>query len=986
MAAPSAKARPRGASTSSPVLYVSARKLDDVQFVGRLVPELSGFALDIPSISADEPESLTAEDVRRRLENASAVLFLASRRGPDAIQELELDVLGRMKGIRVLPVLLPGARVPPQLASWRALQADATDPSSAIKVALEARDLLMNRPAPPPSAPQRPRSPTLQRLERENPGEVSAYRAVEWILREHGEYGGVDDYDVDFVEPEDTRSMPVADWLAAVDELIEPGDDPLHGRLAVIGLALVEPELGRRLLESGLLPAVEAEVDPAPQTILTPDGRRVREALEAAPLPGYSADSVTAADMLGVERDVAALAAVLAARDNTPPLSVGLFGRWGTGKSFFMARLEERMKSLADDFPDTYCENVVHIRFNAWHYIDANLWASLVAHIFEELAAYGNEATRQEESWLERLETSREALDRAKRDRDEAKKRAGELRADLKGVESTIKGKSDELGRLRAGGSTVSLIESDEVRTEAARLAPALGISSAELDPADVNALVRQAGTLRGSARALWGRIRLGGLPLAAALVALLAVVGLGVALLLAGTGWLLAAGSAIVAALGVIGAVLGVAAPVAGLLEATKSARERRETELSAELDRLQAREEAERRAIAEAEADAARAQQELDELRSGRGLRRFIEERAASDHYKRHLGIIATIQRDFRELSTLLGPDAKDGREVPDIDRIVLYIDDLDRCPADRVVEVLQAVHLLLAFPLFVVVVGVDPRWLVSSLSSHHVAMLTSETRGVADPGEEGERASRPREYLEKIFQIPFSLAPMPHTGYARLVESLVSVRPSPAEVIEDELDRELAASGSDGSAADNGSAPEQQEPRPSPAEPAPGAAPRRIPPASLVLERHELELLSAAGTLISTPRAAKRLINLYRFVRASVPPNELREFIGHGTSPGEFRAVAVMLAVLVGQPDYMPRIFAEVRHRDQDQSWREALSELRGAYMNAPAEESDREWGDLLERLIALNKSHLPDSYPLSNFQRWRPRIERFSFEHT
>ncbi len=48
----------------------------------------------------------------------------------------------------------------------------------------------------------------------------------------------------------------------------------------------------------------------------------------------------------------------------------------------------------------------------------------------------------------------------------------------------------------------------------------------------------------------------------------------------------------------------------------------------------------------------------------------------------------------------------------DLPELNRIVLYIDDLDRCPPKRVVEVLQAVHLLLAFELFVVVVGVDAR----------------------------------------------------------------------------------------------------------------------------------------------------------------------------------------------------------------------------------------------------------------------------------
>lgn len=62
--------------------------------------------------------------------------------------------------------------------------------------------------------------------------------------------------------------------------------------------------------------------------------------------------------------------------------------------------------------------------------------------------------------------------------------------------------------------------------------------------------------------------------------------------------------------------------------------------------------------------------------------------------------------------------------------IERIVLYIDDLDRCPAAKVVDVLQAVHLLLAYPLFVVVVGVDSRWLLQSLSAHYTELGSAAT----------------------------------------------------------------------------------------------------------------------------------------------------------------------------------------------------------------------------------------------------------------
>src|SRR5262245_63527213 len=96
------------------------------------------------------------------------------------------------------------------------------------------------------------------------------------------------------------------------------------------------------------------------------------------------------------------------------------------------------------------------------------------------------------------------------------------------------------------------------------------------------------------------------------------------------------------------------------------------------------------------------------------------------------------------------------KDDDDAPaPIERIVLYIDDLDRCSPEQVVEVLQAVHLLLALELFVVVVGVDPRWLLRALRGEYRAMLTGE--GSA-PDEDEWWQTTPQDYLEKIFNIPF------------------------------------------------------------------------------------------------------------------------------------------------------------------------------------------------------------------------------------
>ena len=111
----------------------------------------------------------------------------------------------------------------------------------------------------------------------------------------------------------------------------------------------------------------------------------------------------------------------------------------------------------------------------------------------------------------------------------------------------------------------------------------------------------------------------------------------------------------------------------------------------------------------------------QQLEAIKPSRQIVDFIRKRNQSTDYTQHFGVIARARQDFEELTRLMQlvrDDPTNEAPFAPVDRIVLYIDDLDRCPEDKVFEVLQAVHLLLAFPLFVVVVGVDPRWLFHSL----------------------------------------------------------------------------------------------------------------------------------------------------------------------------------------------------------------------------------------------------------------------------
>jgi hypothetical protein len=64
----------------------------------------------------------------------------------------------------------------------------------------------------------------------------------------------------------------------------------------------------------------------------------------------YGPDSIPEklGDELGMDAEAEALAWVVAAEDVHPPLSVGLFGDWGTGKSYFMQLMQQRVKRISD--------------------------------------------------------------------------------------------------------------------------------------------------------------------------------------------------------------------------------------------------------------------------------------------------------------------------------------------------------------------------------------------------------------------------------------------------------------------------------------------------------------------------------------------------------------------------------------------------------------------------------------------------------------
>jgi len=104
----------------------------------------------------------------------------------------------------------------------------------------------------------------------------------------------------------------------------------------------------------------------------------------------------------------------------------------------------------------------------------------------------------------------------------------------------------------------------------------------------------------------------------------------------------------------------------------------------------------------------------------------------------------------------------------------RLIVFVDDLDRCLPEKAIEVLEAIKLFLDVPGCVFVLGLDQEAIEEAIQTR----FEGEVKG--------------RQYLEKIIQLPFLLPPIEAKGMRSFVDSLVPHLPEPrcAEVFAEGL----------------------------------------------------------------------------------------------------------------------------------------------------------------------------------------------------
>ncbi|SEP42790.1 KAP family P-loop domain-containing protein [Rhodospirillales bacterium URHD0017] len=829
--------------------------------------------------------------------------------------------------------------------------------------------------------------------------------------------------------------------------------------------------------------------------------QRWNRALEREPLnlPKLNSDQPgTGAlrDKLGITMDALAIANVAAAKSTSLPLAFGIFGDWGAGKSFFMRLIQEQIsgfvKSTAID--DGFEHAIVQIQFNAWHYAETNLWASLVGHIFEELdrwmtrdqassdAKKARSDTKTADQLLQRLSTSRQLtfeaaveLVQRRKDHDRAGKALAVAQERLATAEQLAAEAPSTIWQTVLSVARAEIEKDDELQKQLSNIKTALALPELSQNKAAYLAALDQLNLATSAGSATLGALRSTIGSRRTIVLGIAALVGIPLVLFILnrliarltdfpewadfGRGF-----EALVGLLGMLSVLVGdfgkrlqgLANKFAHLKEvvalqisrATEDERNKSQqavanvAKTAAEVEKAKTLVQATSQQVALALKDYA---EETGALR----ISRFVRARAGTEGYGRHLGLVSTIRKDFEQLESLmlksgeappehleearkhykarvdaliedaggaLEPDEADQirettKSLRDLEmtqtmqfhRVVLYIDDLDRCDPNKVVEVLQAVNMLLSFQLFVVMVAVDARWLSRSLETQYPQFfgITGTANGAkkqrnsdededirpddagshktgvkkqkdtnekskkgkpqldtnAPEGEDGIGKATAADYLEKIFQIPYWVVPMTAATSKALVGDLVAVdRVRDADVVTAQAGQIRRPSNS--RTFERPQTPEDEQPR--------SMVP---PPQSLRLTEDEINsLIMLSPYLGGSPRRARRFVNVYRVAKASLTPDEVKKL-----EDGEHLALATQLAIATGAPNAFRR-WVHLCNNGDERSLKEGIQQLNA---------SDEERRNIENAFAEFCRVSVQNTGALKRLAHQSVRAGRFSF---
>lgn len=583
-------------------------------------------------------------------------------------------------------------------------------------------------------------------------------------------------------------------------------------------------------------------------------------------------------DQLEIEDDVKAFARLIASKNTEGNLAIGLFGNWGSGKTFFMRLLKSQINQLALYGGDDYKKNFVHVPFNAWHYSDSNIWAAMLVELFNRL----NDVTEFGSNYTDKLYKNLKSTKKLEQHIDKKLESKSRYKNDLlqayKKVKEEQKFKWKDLyAQNESNLKELSNIISEDLKEN--------GVFDVETEGIAIN-IVKKDGFFPRLFKAMnfFRKTNPKRFYISISSYALIFV-----GLLIGGNYAIehIPELNAEGPLYNVISSIISFFTPIVLYIKSLGKYKRQINKYLGwindINIDIKSKEEKAIEENLVEVNKEIGELKKTQIEIENGEHLIKYIYKTATGDGYTKHLGIIRKIKADIETLESQIDIlNKSNSNQNFKIDRIVLYIDDLDRCSTAKVVEVLEAVHLIFTSKLFVVVVGVDSRWIASSLNKEYSVLRETSTNEKVTI----TRSATSYDYLEKIFQIPFAINPIEDKIRKNFVRNLLNkqieedTQTDSTQVIKttDDITGTVIDSTSE---EDSGKIDEKSI----------------VEFSEVKIDKKELDYITEISQIIGdTPRTIKRFINIYRLIRSHNSFKKVK------IENGEYKEIVILLAIFI------------------------------------------------------------------------------------
>ncbi|MGF2036494.1 MAG: P-loop NTPase fold protein [Nostoc sp. CmiVER01] len=695
-------------------------------------------------------------------------------------------------------------------------------------------------------------------------------------------------------------------------------------------------------------------------------------------------------DLLNIQTEVHALAEVLLMRDVEPPLAVGILGGWGSGKSFVMHLMQQKMNEIrslrvnadkawdkqtdsnsSELFP--YVGHIYQIKFDAWTYAKSNLWASLMETIFfelnrqltleKQLEDVGinplnggqiwevlNDMSDEERQSLitkevgssnwDKILSNTELEDQLFQTLDNVKEKE---QKDLTTKEKVLSNEQLELEKTKKQIKkevAEQVYKDDALKPVAEEIKKILGAkfddlqeqlqksdgNQIEIDYDNIDWLKSKIDkikltqlinikTLIKWARTNWKLIFACFLFIMLSILAPVALSKITITNNLVSK--LTATFASLIPAIITAQSLLKTLRNWYELLENSfdryrKRLEELREEKLKEKLNNPKIKQAEER--IRQLKIQVEGQRQRLTAIQD-LSFGDFVNAQLEKGLYGKRLGLMQQVKSDLANLSQQLSlpPKTNCERYTKKVEklkpifprgpaRVVLYIDDLDRCPPKRVVEVLEAVQLLVKTPLFVAVLAIDVRYITRALEKVYAGILNRN----------GEPSGM--HYIEKIIQIPYQVKPIESSALAGYLREQMQID-FEGEILGNQVETWENESpyynswGNENSRVVNVQLPNIVNPFIQEYES------EALPPQAIKFSQAEFDIVLKCCKYIDlSPRSLKRLVNVYKLIK--IIWFRSNQQIQAEQNQDLITLVISFLAMSGRYPDIMRSVFCELK----------------------------------------------------------------------